>query len=139
MANDLRYEELVEYLCRQFGIEELTPTMTRQLTSFIQKRHYTCYGIKATVEYCLKVLEPPVELKIRYGLGFVPFHYQETKEFFSKRRKVMRQLATIDRETVGTKRVVSINEADRERARKLASERMVDMNALGGYDHDTDD
>lgn len=128
----MKHADLIAYLCQQFGIDEVTPMMTRQLKKFVNENRYTYAGIASTVKYCVLYKEPPIELKVRYGLGFVPSYYREAKAFYKHQREVASKMAGIDPTTVGETRVVTIKESDRQKMRFDTP--LIDMETLGGYD-----
>lgn len=84
-TNDKRnpQEELYEYICRLFNIEELNQFLNFQLQKIFKENNFTYNGVLYTLKYFFEVKENKPDIK--YGIGIVPAVYEEAKNFYIKK------------------------------------------------------
>lgn len=122
------YQLLVETICFYYNVDELTSLMKRQIKDFKRDYQYTYSGIRGTIDYCFRLVEPPLVPMVNAGLGIVPYYYEKAKEFYCRRREIRRQMQSLEVEDVGQKRVVVIQAADLEESKRRNN--MIDIEAL---------
>lgn len=76
-------EELYEYICRLFNIEELNQFLNFQLQKIFKENNFTYNGVLYTLKYFFEVKENKPDIK--YGIGIVPAVYEEAKNFYIKK------------------------------------------------------
>ncbi len=77
-------DDLVEYICRLFGLKRPGPTVYSQLKNFMEKySHYTFKGVKNALIYFYEVQKNSTK-NSKQGIGIVPYIYDEAFQYFSK-------------------------------------------------------
>lgn len=91
-------------------------------------------GMKLTIEYCTKYLDPPVIPIVQFGLSFIPQYYEAAKQHYIARRNIEQHLKSIDVTQVTNQiRTVQINEQDRIEENR---NRLIDLSEMEGGDDD---
>ena len=110
---DIEFRSFVQYVCTVFEINELTHLMATQVKRYVSELHMKYGGMKATVEYCMCFLEPPLSPTLKYGLGFIPKYYDEAKAFYMSRRRARQHARNVDMDTVVNQTcTITINESN---------------------------
>lgn len=75
-------QQLYDYICELFKIEELTPFLTAQLRKFEADYNMTYDGMWFSLKYYFEILGNKVDSKM--GIGIIPYVYDEAKNFYQK-------------------------------------------------------
>lgn len=81
-------QDLYSYICKLFKLNELNGKLISQLKNLFSDYNYTYGGVMLTLKYFFEIKGNEPDLK--YGIGIVPFVYDEAKEFFSQ-KKIIKQ------------------------------------------------
>lgn len=73
-------QELYDYICKLFNLEELTPMIKAQIDKYYTEYEYTYDGMKYTLKYFYETLEN--DKSKSKGIGIIPYMYIEAKEFY---------------------------------------------------------
>jgi phosphoglycerate-specific signal transduction histidine kinase len=73
-------QELYEYICKLFNIQEITSLMKIQLDKYYTDYNFTYDGMLYTLKYFFDILEN--DITKAEGIGIIPYMYQEAKEFY---------------------------------------------------------
>lgn len=73
---------LKAYICKVFKFERVPHLIEKQISDYTTKGDYTITGIEKTLCYFFEVLGNASEEQ--YGIGIVPYIYEEAKEFYQK-------------------------------------------------------
>ena len=76
-------QELYNYICQLFNIKELTPYLNNQLQKIFKENNFTYNGVLYSLKYWYEIKDNPIDIK--YGIGIVPFVYDEAKQFYIKK------------------------------------------------------
>ena len=87
-------QELYDYICRLFNIKELTPYLNNQLQKIFKENNFTYNGVLYSLKYWYETKENPIDVK--YGIGIVPFIYEEAKQFYIKKSILWEKNANIE-------------------------------------------
>lgn len=84
-------EELLEYICEWYGINECTQQILNQIYKFTTERRYTYKEIARALSFYIDVQHNQPELK--YGIAIVPYVMEDARKFFrQKEEEKQRQL-----------------------------------------------
>jgi hypothetical protein len=79
-------ELLYKYICKLFGIPEMTNKLIAQLKSLFSEHHYTYGGVLLSLKYFYEIKDNKPDIK--YGVGIVPYIYEEAKDFYSLKKQL---------------------------------------------------
>lgn len=80
-------ELLEEYICKIFRINELTPFLRNQLVKIsTENPKFTYDGMRASLIYYVEIQQKDADIK--YGIGIIPYIYEEARGFFEKKKKI---------------------------------------------------
>ena len=79
-------QELYEYVCKLFGIKELTPLINQQIRNFVERDKLKYQGILYSLKYYFEICENELTDDIR-GIGIVPYIYEDAKNFYLEKQQ----------------------------------------------------
>lgn len=83
-------KQLEKYICKIFKIEEMTPFLRNQLLKICTENpRFTYDGIKGSLYYYFDIKQHDPDIK--FGIGIVPYIYEDAKEFFAKKSRIAKQ------------------------------------------------
>lgn len=81
--DEQEYSELVAYIDELFGMEYLNAKIAKQIKDYRTQYKYSYKGMKNALEYWYRIKMAPKNEGI-YGIGIVPYIYDEAKKYFEK-------------------------------------------------------
>lgn len=82
-------EELIEYICGWYGIEQITPLIQNQLYKFTTERRYSYKDIARALCYYIEVQNNKPEIK--YGIKIAELVMDEAQKWFRQKEKEVEQ------------------------------------------------
>lgn len=110
-----QYRRLVQAICEAYDLSAPTGKILRQIQAYKRDFHFTYDGMRATLIYCLMWANPPVEVDPAFGIAFIPYRYNEAKDFFAELRSLEQEASAP--QPSSRDRIVRINAEDFARAR----------------------
>lgn len=82
VVNDPSLQQLTDYLCKLFSLDELSLLLRKQLEDLHDKKGYSWQNIGLAVRYWFELGEGANEESDQASLGIIPYIYDEAIQFF---------------------------------------------------------
>ncbi len=86
-------KELIDYICKLYGIETLTGMMLKQIKDFHEEYHYKYKGMELALRYFFETLNN--QIQDGTGIGIIPFVYEDAKNYYVMKMKVEKSVQKV--------------------------------------------
>lgn len=124
------YRELIDYICRLFGLDAPSMLILSQIKRYKEEDGFTYQGMKACLEYFFELQGH--DINHSKGVGIIPYIYEETKDFYAKKKRVKDQLQASKWDGTGHSNIVTIQRV--EPTPPVVE--LFDINEIGGDDNE---
>lgn len=80
-------ENLNKYIMNMFGLDYVSPKISKQIKEYVTTYKYTYSGIHGSLVYFFEIKKGDLR-KTNGGIGIVPYIYNDAKEYFQELRNI---------------------------------------------------
>ena len=86
-------KELIDYICKLYGLETPTGMMLKQIKDFHDDYKYKYKGMELALQYFHETLGNPIQEG--GGIGIIPYVYEDAKKYYVMKLKVEQSVKKI--------------------------------------------
>lgn len=111
--------ELEEFVCEIFDIEQITPTIHRQIQKFVTELELDYKTIARALYYLDKEKNEDFKNKLHFGIGLVPSFIKQSEAYFKKLALEMEENKKILKEQKEEKHVIIFKRKRKEKKKEV--------------------
>lgn len=116
-------DELLDYVCKLFGLKRPGPAIYSQLKNFMAKNsYYTFKGILNALTYFYEVKKNSTK-NSKQGIGIVPYVYDEASEYYANISYKQHKIAkSVEKQLVTSPKEIHVKKETNSKKRKTLYE-----------------